>query len=471
MISVIVPTFNRREVLSRCLQALAQQDCPQSAFEVIVVVKGSTDGTQAFLDSLQTSLTLKVIDQANRGAAAARNTGLLAAAHKIVFFLDDNLICEPKAISEHIRAHESQTGILAFGPVLVQDRRAGSAAKRATRKFYADEVYGPLETGEAPAWPIHARVPPNSSIEKELLLSFGGYDETFGTAHEDVELGIGLWRGGVKFLYLPNAKVEHEYSKSARELTVVEAERAGKSEVLLCRKHGEYRAVSQISGVKETRLFRYGSAGFVLRSKLVRPMVDGCFGIGRRLSAKEDRLLGVESNLNLLRSAVREAGSWKTFRSEFWMELPVLLYHHIGQPRHGAFPELTIEPGHFEIQMQWLKDNAYTPITPGDWLLWRKSAVSLPEKPVLITFDDAYEDLVRHAFPVLRKHEFPATVFVPTAYVGRSNVWDHPKGSRSSPSCRPARFANGQATALSLERTAARILSWTRLTLSRLKKN
>jgi hypothetical protein len=44
-------------------------------------------------------------------------------------------------------------------------------------------------------------------------------------------------------------------------------------------------------------------------------------------------------------------------------------------------------------------------------------------------FDDAYEDLVTYALPVLRKHGFPATVFVPTAYVGRSNVWDHPKGS------------------------------------------
>src|SRR5436309_2200193 len=140
MISVIVPTFNRREVLSRCLQALTEQDCPHSEYEVIVVVDGSTDGTQAFLKSLRTSFNLKVIDQANRGAAAARNAGLLAAAHKIVLFLDDDLICESNVVSEHIKAHESQERVLAFGPVLVETGEAGSAAKRATRKFYGEKV-------------------------------------------------------------------------------------------------------------------------------------------------------------------------------------------------------------------------------------------------------------------------------------------------------------------------------------------
>ena len=73
MISVIVTTFNRREILARCLQALAEQELPASQYEIIVVIDGSTDGTQAYLQTLRFEAALRVIDQPNRGLAAARN--------------------------------------------------------------------------------------------------------------------------------------------------------------------------------------------------------------------------------------------------------------------------------------------------------------------------------------------------------------------------------------------------------------
>ena len=428
MISVIVTTYNRRELLSRCLQLLAEQDCPRSEYEVVVVVDGSTDGTQELLRSLQTDVAVRVIDQPNRGLAAARNAGLSAAAHKVVLFLDDDLMCAPQVISEHIRAHDNEERVLAFGPVLVSSEKSEHAAARATQNFYAEDIYRPLERGESATWPVHARVPPNSSISKQLLLSFGGFDEKFVNAHEDVELGIRLWRDGVSFRYLPKAEVEHVYGKSTKDLAVAEARRAGKCEVMLCRKHEEYRPISQLSAAKNTRLYRNGLGDVLLRSRLASSIASGAIAGARGMRLKEDWLLGAESNLNMLSAAVDEAGSWQKFRSEFWVRLPVLLYHHIGEAKRGAFPELTIEPGPFAHQMQWLDENGYVPIATSDWLRWCESAVPLPEKPVLITFDDAYDDLVRHAFPVLQEHNFKATVFVPTAYVGQGNIWDQRNG-------------------------------------------
>lgn len=437
MISVIVSTFNRREILAKCLQSLAKQDCPKSQYEVIVVVDGSTDGTQEFLRTLQHDPALRVIDQPNRGLASARNAGLRAARNEVVLFLDDDLLCTPQVISEHLKVHEGSNRQLAFGPVLVSKGPYESAASRVTRAYYAEGVYGPLENGEPPTWPIHARVPPNSSISRDVLLGFGGFDEQFVNAHEDIELGIRLWQDGVRFVYLPNAGTEHLYEKSANELAAAEALRAGKFETMLCRRHQVYRTHSLLAGAQNTRLFKNGIGAILLKFPLLGRAADLAIVIAQKLrigaapQVNEDRLLAARINLNMYRGAVREAGSWRSFRSEFWVRLPVLMYHRIGEQKRGTYPDLTVDPGKFAIQMQWLAENGYEPISSFDWVAYCTVAKPLPEKPVLITFDDAYADLADHALPVLREHGFRAVVFVPTAYIGESNIWDQAKGSAS----------------------------------------
>lgn len=428
MISVVVTTYNRREILARCLKSLADQNCPNIQYEVIVVVDGSSDGTQEFLRTLSFGPDLRVIDQPNRGLAAARNAGLRIARNELVLFLDDDLVCSPQILSEHMEAHQSGDRVLAFGPVLVKEP-SERVATRTTRRYYAETIYGPLERGEPAVWPVHARVPPNSSISRELLLSFGGFDELFANAHEDVELGIRLWQAGVQFRYLSKAGVEHVYSKSTKQLVSFDACRGGRFEVMLCRKHQVYRQVSQLASIQERRIFRTGLGDILIKSKTAGLIVVDMIAIARSLKLKQDTLFGLEANLNMQRCGMREVGSWKSFRAEFRMRLPILLYHHIGEQTAAPYPDLTVHPGRFATQMHWLADNGYTPISTADWIDWCESAKPLPVKPVLITFDDAYADLVRHAFPVLRELRFRATVFVPTAYIGGSNIWDQAYGT------------------------------------------
>ena len=358
---------------------------------------------------------------------------LHAASHEIVLFLDDDLLCSSQVLVEHVKAHEQGDNLLAFGPVLVTPLPSESVAARIARTHYAENIYGPLKRGEPPAWPVHARVPPNSSIA-ELLLRFGGFDEQFVNSHEDIELGIRLWRDGVRFLYLPNAEVEHVYVKSAVDLSVGEAVRAGKTEVMLCRKHHVYRTHSLLAGLQNNRLFRCGAGDFLFRSPTAVNVAGGAISMARKFRTRlagplpEARLLALESNVNLQRSAVKEAGSWQSFRAEFWTHLPVLMYHHIGEFRQGMYPGLSIAPNRFATHMRWLAEHGYTPICNSDWLAWCERAKPLPAKPVMITFDDAYDDLVEYAFPVLRELRFCAIVFVVTALVGGSNVWDQVQG-------------------------------------------
>jgi peptidoglycan/xylan/chitin deacetylase (PgdA/CDA1 family) len=112
------------------------------------------------------------------------------------------------------------------------------------------------------------------------------------------------------------------------------------------------------------------------------------------------------------------------------VRLPVLLYHHVGPSRPGTFPELTVSAERFERHLRWLVRRGYIGIRPADWLDWHRKAGSLPRRPVLLTFDDAYADLAEHALPLLRQYGFGAAVFVVTGRMGDENRWDQVRGSQ-----------------------------------------
>ena len=135
------------------------------------------------------------------------------------------------------------------------------------------------------------------------------------------------------------------------------------------------------------------------------------------------RLLELRQGIPMIRGAAAESGSWNRLQSEFGVTLPVLLFHHVGPLLPGASPGLTVSPAKFLDIVQWLISHGYTGISPSQWLAWLRSGEPLPERPILLTFDDALADLAEHAFPVLQKHGFSAGVYVVTQQVGGTNEW------------------------------------------------
>jgi len=99
-----------------------------------------------------------------------------------------------------------------------------------------------------------------------------------------------------------------------------------------------------------------------------------------------------------------------------------LLYHNVGLFRPGTYRGLTVEPEVFGRQMQALVQRGFTGISAGQWVAAQRGN-PLPAKPVIITFDDGYADLCRHAFPVLERLAFSATVFVVTNLIGGDDLW------------------------------------------------
>jgi peptidoglycan/xylan/chitin deacetylase (PgdA/CDA1 family) len=99
----------------------------------------------------------------------------------------------------------------------------------------------------------------------------------------------------------------------------------------------------------------------------------------------------------------------------FGPRLPVLLYHDIGLPTPLAEnPILTIRPIAFERHLRCLRRLGYTWISAAQWLAWLEKGTPIPDKPILLTFDDGCANLAENALPVLERHGVSATIFVIT---------------------------------------------------------
>ncbi len=96
-------------------------------------------------------------------------------------------------------------------------------------------------------------------------------------------------------------------------------------------------------------------------------------------------------------------------------DLPILMYHHIlrEKSKHGKF---VISPEEFEADLRYLKENGYTAITADVLIRYQKGEENLPEKPVMLTFDDGYLSYLEYAVPLLEQYGMCAVVSVVGAY-------------------------------------------------------
>ncbi|MEP6756213.1 MAG: polysaccharide deacetylase family protein [Chthonomonadales bacterium] len=107
------------------------------------------------------------------------------------------------------------------------------------------------------------------------------------------------------------------------------------------------------------------------------------------------------------------------------MKAPVLMYHKVGAEKNGRPDKfLNVSTVDFARQMRFLKRLGYTGITYEAVCMGLFQGSPLPKKPVCITFDDGYVNVLENATAVLGDLGWPATIFLPTEYVGRQNRWD-----------------------------------------------
>ena len=96
-------------------------------------------------------------------------------------------------------------------------------------------------------------------------------------------------------------------------------------------------------------------------------------------------------------------------------QVPILMYHYVSElpPNPDRYRlDLTVLPENFQAQLQYLADAGYHTITLTDLYLHLTQGVPLPEKPIVLTFDDGYRDAYEVVFPLLLDYGFTGTFFV-----------------------------------------------------------
>ncbi|MBP2627915.1 MAG: polysaccharide deacetylase [Firmicutes bacterium] len=96
--------------------------------------------------------------------------------------------------------------------------------------------------------------------------------------------------------------------------------------------------------------------------------------------------------------------------------VPILAYHQISE----ADDIYSVTAAQFEEQMSYLQDKGYTAISLEQLYYYYNGKISLPDKPIIITFDDGYEDNLLAALPIMEKYNMRSTVFVVSGLVGTS---------------------------------------------------
>jgi GT2 family glycosyltransferase len=203
-LSVVVPSYNRRESLRRLLHALEHQTV--SDFEVVVVDDGSTDGTPEMLSALTPSYQLTVVQQPNAGPAAARNSGVERASAELILFLDDDVVPVPQLIEMHLAAHAMDPNAVVIGPMQPPVDWSRPAWIRWEEEML-EVQYQAMLSGEYPCTPRQFYTA-NASLSRARFLEVGGFDGAFKRA-EDVEMAYRMRDRGATFVFLHSAIVYH----------------------------------------------------------------------------------------------------------------------------------------------------------------------------------------------------------------------------------------------------------------------
>ncbi|MEU7585791.1 glycosyltransferase [Micromonospora sp. NPDC049230] len=230
--SVVIPTYNRMDLLRRTLDALTRQDIGTDAFEVLVVDDGSSDDTEAMVASFRDRLDVRYFFQPDEGfrVAAARNIGIAEARGDVLVFLDSGVLAHSGCLRAHLRSHAAEQPAAVIGYVYCFNY-ANEDAGDMQETLDFDDVDGTIgllrregrwldiredfytrvddRLRDLPApWLMYWTC--NVSARTRQVRAVGAFDEEFRTwGSEDIDLAYRLHQDGAVFLIDRDAGALH----------------------------------------------------------------------------------------------------------------------------------------------------------------------------------------------------------------------------------------------------------------------
>jgi glycosyltransferase involved in cell wall biosynthesis len=242
-VSVIIPTFNRKDSLQRTLDSIGYQTFPVDRFEVIVVDDGSTDDSQT-VASQQFPFTLRYERQKNQGATAARNLGATISESEILVFIDDDVTISPQTLEALAETCCQKTNAIVVGKLV---RRWSDNAS-----VYAEIVIAPSDHALMNDDDVDLHF---TDCNTELLackrsdfLDLGMLQDPTGgygwPNWDDVDFGYRAHLNGFRLLQSSKAIGEHwDHSITDQNLACQRWYRASRSAVWLFKRHQELKTL------------------------------------------------------------------------------------------------------------------------------------------------------------------------------------------------------------------------------------
>lgn len=225
-ISCIIVGYRSLDYLKECIESIRLQK--GVAFEIVVVDNDSRDGTDYYLNKLDTKNIL--LDE-NRGFGAAVNLGAQKAEYKYLFILNPDTTVPPDSLRKLFQFAELRGDFGLIAPALEypDGRPQISARKLPRRRDFLLSRGSPLYrlgiTGEKEAGYImpdagdSIEIPAVSAtaimIKKELFNEMGGFDERFFMYMEDIDLCRRIRERGLTVIFVPEVKIKHSWRKSS----------------------------------------------------------------------------------------------------------------------------------------------------------------------------------------------------------------------------------------------------------------
>lgn len=411
-LSVIVATRDRKALLGRCIESLSRQSQDPATFEMVVADDGSMDGTDGMIDRLETPFRLRRLDLGRVGRAAARNAGIESSAGAVCLILDDDVVADPDLVAEHLAAHRRDGLVMGIGRITQELPRRRDWYARAFARAWNRHYEGLAE--KEPDWT--AAYGGNLSAPRASLLDVGGFATPELPVGQDIELAYRLWRAGCVPAYLPRAHGVHDDQKPRRKLLEdsglqgeAAVELAERQPAMLPKLLGWFGATTPREIVLRRIMLVLRIPPSLLAS--LGPIVPGS---GRQV---------------LWFDFVRRYAFWRGVRRQVhrgrWMQItrgvPVLMYHAFSAGRSPG--RYTVSRRSFGRQMRLLAVLRYRVVPFEEIAQALRESRLPPRRAVAVTIDDGYADNAEVARPILRRHRFPATVFVVSERIGGRNDW------------------------------------------------
>lgn len=234
-LSVVIPTYNRREALARILLALQEQTLPACDFEVVVSIDGSVDGTRELLGEIAVPYRLSALWRNNAGRASACNAGARQARGELLLFFDDDMLPAPECLAAHLAAHRDGARRAVLGAIPFVTAEQGEPL----REFLSAKVNTVLARLSQSGYSMTPRdfFSSNFSIGRDLFFELGGFDGNFRAyGNEDVDLAFRIMAAGVPIVFHREALARQCYDKDFAALAR-DTVNKGRTAVQLALKH------------------------------------------------------------------------------------------------------------------------------------------------------------------------------------------------------------------------------------------